>query len=248
MTKPTCPDLLGAGYSVEAVAALYTKGLCTHQAPVEPLIPPTENAVSGAGIPLPMLAIGGLALVTWLLEKASDYGRNQQHEQRLLPGAHIGQQALYPSVPTPIEPENTGVRWGSGSILADSGSMGNGITEPSPWGMTEAKQDTYQQDRTGSETSTGDMWMVLKDCTYQEFQKRIRPGNIDPVPVVADGIGAIATRETLYKWFQHGINQQNKCCYATFGTDGKGNGATAKAAVQLYKEHMSEWSSIAVRG
>lgn len=248
MTATPCPELLEAGYTVEAVAALHTQGLCTHQAPATPAIPPIQNDVSGAGIPLPMLAIGGIALVTWLLEKASDYGRNQQQQQHLLPGAHIGQQALYPAEPAHENPVTPGVPVGSGSKTGETGSEGFGLTEPIPWGMSEAEKDAYKEDRTGSDTSTADLWAVLKDCSFTEFQKRIRPGNIDPVPVVNDGMGAIAAGEALYRWFQHNITQQNKCCFAAFGTDGKGGGATAKAAVQLYKEHLSEWSSIAVRG
>jgi hypothetical protein len=243
-----------------AAEVLASRGLCTiTEAPAQPIptgSPALENSISGNPIPLPLLAIGAVALAAWGLQKSSDYGRQKRIEKyrppAALPGGHVGQEALYPSEPTSDEPWNGGGLPGSGSFSADQGSMRNGphsgFTEPCPWSATEAQKSAYVDDRTGSDMSTADVWMVLKDCTFQEFQKRIRPGNVDPVPVVNDGVGAIAARDALYRWFQHGITQQNKCCFAAFGTDGKGDGSTARAARQLFKEHLAEWVQVNVRG
>jgi hypothetical protein len=173
------------------------RGTCQ---PIPTASPALGNSISASPIPLPLLAIGAVALAAWGLQKSSDYGRQKRIEKyrppAALPGGHVGQEALYPSEPTSDEPWNGGVLPGSGSFSADQGSMGNGpqsgFTEPCPWSATEAQKSAYVDDRTGSDMSTADVWMVLKDCTFQEFQKRIRPGNVDPVPVVNDGVGAIA--------------------------------------------------------
>jgi hypothetical protein len=246
-----------------AAEVLASRGLCAVvEAEAAPATPqPTTNlgmgnTVSASPIPLPLLAIGAVAVLAWGMQKASDYGREQRiakyRPPAALPGGHVGQEALYPSEPAGKEPGNGGGLPGSGSFSADQGSMGNGpgagFTEPSPWSATEAQKSAYEEDRTGSDMSTADVWRILKDCTFQEFQKRIRPGNVAPVPVVKEGVGAIAARDALYRWFQHGITQQNKCCFAAFGTDGKGDGSTARAARQLFKEHLAEWVQVNVRG
>jgi hypothetical protein len=271
MTQSTAPPIIdcqrilleGSGNALEYVSEAQARGLCAVvEAEAAPTTPPAPtnlgmgNAVSASPIPLPLLTIGAVAALAWGMQKASDYGREKRiakyRPPAALPGGHIGQEALYPSEPASNEPWNDRVLPGSGSFSPDQGSMRNGpipaFTEPSPWGTTEAQKANYEDDRTGSDMSTADVWRILKDCTFQEFQKRIKPGNVDPVPVVNDGVGAIAARDALYRWFQHGITQQNKCCFAAFGTDGKGDGSTARAARQLFKEHLAEWVQVNVRG
>jgi hypothetical protein len=251
-----CDRLLLEGADIGYITEAQSRGLCAVvEADTQPIQPPI-NSVSSAPIPLPLLAIGAIAAAAWGMQKASDYGREKRiakyRPPAALPGGHIGQETLYPAEPTSNEPWNGGVLPGSGSFLPDPGSTRNGpaatLTEPSPWSATEAQKANYVDDRTGSDMSTADVWRILKDCTFQEFQKRIKPGNVDPVPVMQEGIGAIAARDALYRWFQHGITQQNKCCFAAFGTDGKGDGSTAKAARQLFKEHLAEWVQVNVRG
>ena len=240
-------------------ATAVERGICSESPPASnaaDIPPPSQTAVSGAGIPLPLLAIGAVAALTWGLQNASDWGRTKRLEkhrpQGQLAGGYVGQDALYPSSPDHENPVTSGVPVGSGSKTALIGSDGfyreTGYSEPSPWAMNEAQKSNYTKDRTASETTTGDLWLILKDCSFAEFQKRIAPGNVDPVPVVNEGIGGIAAGDALRQWFCHGITQQNKACWGAFGTDGKGGGTTAKAAVQLYKEHLAEWSTINVRG
>lgn len=235
-------------------ATAVERGICTATPPAPPtadIPPPTQAAVSGGGIPLPLLVIGGFAALTWGLQQASDMGRAKRIEKRRpqgqLAGGYVGQNALnaavYPqeNAYTPGIPPHSHAE--SAPSHTDPYSPQTGYSEPSPWGATEADKYSYQADRMGSETTTGDLWLVLRDCSFAEFKDRIAQGNIDPV-AAADGTGVIAAREAVNNWLSHGVYANNKVGWAVFGCDGQGGSARAKATVDLVKRFRAEYAEV----
>ena len=242
----------------QQLATAWERGMCTESPPASnaaDIPPPTQTAVSGAGIPLPLLAIGAVAALTWGLQNASDYGRKKRIERyrppAALPGGHMGQDALNASIHTPENVHTPGIPVHSHSESAPSHTKAysphGGYSEPSPWGMSEADKYSYKADRTASETTTGALWLVLRDCPFAEFKDRIAAGNIDPV-AAADGPGVIAAREAVNNWLSHGVYTTNKVGWAVFGCDGQGGSARAKATVELVKRFRDEYASVNVRG
>lgn len=222
--------------------------------PFNPPAPSTSSntpEIPGGSFPFPMLAIGVIALCTWGAEQVSKRGQASR-QQRAISGGHIRQASISAAPPKsePVEPgvmnpDSTRVQPGSGSKPGglDTAKVhaGSGFTEPSPWGMTEADRYAYQQDNTGSTLTTADCWSVLAECTFVEFKKRVNAGSLDPVAIKESGVGGPAGLIACNEWFRHGIDAQNKVCYAVFGTDGKGGTARATAATHLFKEYLADW-------